>query len=75
MSPARRDTGVGTGKSYSFKVHVYLGTSIEGEGGMETEITNRVGAGWGNWNKCSGVLCISIWGRTMCCNEATRKTD
>ena len=35
----------------------YLGTSIEEEGGMETEIANRVGAGWMNWKKCSGVLC------------------
>ena len=35
----------------------YLGTSIEEEGGMETEITKRVGAGWRNWKKCSGVLC------------------
>ena len=29
----------------------YLGTSMEEEGGMETEITKRVGAGWGNWKK------------------------
>ena len=29
----------------------YLGMS------METEITKRVGAGWRNWKKCSGVLC------------------
>ena len=36
---------------------MYLGTSIEEEGGMATEITKRVGAGWMNWNKCSGVLC------------------
>ena len=35
----------------------YLGTSMEEEGGMETEITKRVGAGWRNWKKCSGVLC------------------
>ena len=35
----------------------YLGTSIEEEGGMETEIAKRVGAGWMNWTKCSGVLC------------------
>ena len=35
----------------------YLGTSIEEEGGMETEIVKRVGAGWRNWKKCSGVLC------------------
>ena len=35
----------------------YLGTSIEEEGGMETEIVKRVGAGWMNWKKCSGVLC------------------
>ena len=31
----------------------YLGTSMEEEGGMETEITKRVGAGWINWKKCS----------------------
>ena len=24
---------------------------------MEKEITKRVGAGWRNWTKCSGVLC------------------
>ena len=35
----------------------YLGTSIEEEGGMETEIAKRVGAGGMNWKKCSGVLC------------------
>ena len=35
----------------------YLGTSMEEEGGMETEITKRVGAGWRNWKKCSGVQC------------------
>ena len=35
----------------------YLITSMEEEGGMETKITNRVGAGWRNWKKCSGVLC------------------
>ena len=35
----------------------YLGTSIEEEGGMETEIAKRVGSGWMNWKKCSGVLC------------------
>ena len=33
----------------------YLGTSMEEEGGMETEITTRVGTGWRNWKKCSGV--------------------
>ena len=35
----------------------YLGTNMEEEGGMETEITKRVGAGWINCKKCSGVLC------------------
>ena len=35
----------------------YLGTSMEEEVGTETEITKRVGAGWRNWKKCSGVLC------------------
>ena len=35
----------------------YLGTTMEEEDGMETEITKRVGAGWRNWKKCSGVVC------------------
>ena len=35
----------------------YLGASMGAEGGMETEITNRVGAGWRNCKKCCGVLC------------------
>ena len=30
---------------------------MEEESGMETEITKRVGAGWRNCKKCSGVLC------------------
>ena len=30
---------------------------MEEECGMETEITKRVGAGWRNWKKYSGVLC------------------
>ena len=66
----------------------YLGTSMEEEGGMETEITKRVGAGWRNWKKCSGVLCDrrmpvklkgkvynAIRGRNVDYNEETRKTD
>ena len=35
----------------------YRQQKIEEEGGMETEIAKRVGAGWMNWKKCSGVLC------------------
>ena len=73
MSLACKDTADGTGKSCSFQIDVHLGTSIEEEGGMETEITHRGGAGLSNCTKCSGVLSISIWGRTMCCNEATGK--
>ena len=40
---------------------MYLGTSIEEEGGVETEIAKRVGAGWMKWKKCSGVLCDKIF--------------
>ena len=38
-------------------ISIKMGTSIEEEGGMETEIAKRVGAGWMNWKKCSGVFC------------------
>ena len=30
---------------------------MEAEGGMETEITKRVGASWRTCKKCCGVLC------------------
>ena len=35
----------------------YIGSSVEETGGMATYITQRVSAAWGNWNRCSGVLC------------------
>ena len=38
---------------------------------METEITNRVGAGWSNWKKCTGVLSISVWAEP--CGEMKRQ--
>ena len=38
----------------SFK---YLGSLIQNYAGIESEITSRIQAGWGNWKKCSGVLC------------------
>ena len=34
-----------------------IGTSIEEEGGVETEIAKRVGPAWRNWKRCNGVLC------------------
>ena len=71
VSPACKDT---RGRNWN-ELLVSNRRSIEDDGGMETEITNRVGSGWINWNKCRGVLSISIWDRTMCCNEATRKTN
>ena len=37
----------------------YLGSSVEQTGGMATEISHRVSAAWGNWKRCSGVLCDS----------------
>ena len=43
------------GESGSFNVDV--GLHQGSEGGMETGITKRVGAGWRNWKNCSGVLC------------------
>ena len=35
----------------------HLGQSVEEKGGMATEISQRVSAAWGNWKRCSGVLC------------------
>ena len=34
----------------------YLGTSMEEEGGMETEITHRVGEGWRKWKKWKSTV-------------------
>ena len=41
----------------------YLGTSMEEEGGMDIEITKRVGAGWKNWKKCSGGMAVKLKGK------------
>ena len=30
---------------------------MEKTGGMTTDISHRVSAAWGNWKRCSGVLC------------------
>ena len=35
----------------------YIGSSVEDTGGMTKEISQRVSAAWGNWKRCSGVLC------------------
>ena len=35
----------------------YLGSTLQSDGGMSTEITKRTQCGWNNWRKMSGVLC------------------
>ena len=35
----------------------YLGSTLQSDGGMRTEITKRTQCGWNNWRKMSGVLC------------------
>ena len=43
--------------SYSFQIPWESGMSIEDEGCMGTEITERVGPGWIHWKKCGRVSC------------------
>ena len=35
----------------------YLGSSLQKEGGVGTEVSRRIQCGWNNWRKMSGVLC------------------
>ena len=35
----------------------YLGSTLQSDGGMSTEINKRTQCGWNNWRKTSGVLC------------------
>ncbi|XP_047000687.1 uncharacterized protein LOC124616424 [Schistocerca americana] len=35
----------------------YLGSYIQRDGGLESEIQHRINCGWNNWRKMSGVLC------------------
>ena len=35
----------------------YLGSTLQSDGGMSTEINKRTQCGWNNWRKMSGVLC------------------
>ena len=35
----------------------YMGSTLQSDGGMSADITNRTQCGWNNWRKRSGVLC------------------
>ena len=35
----------------------YLGSTIQQDGGVQTEVNRRIQCGWTNWKKMSGVLC------------------
>ena len=35
----------------------YLGSTLQSDGGMSTEINKRTPCGWNNWRKIAGVLC------------------
>ena len=35
----------------------YLGSTLQSDGEMSTEINKRTQCGWNNWRKMSGVLC------------------
>ena len=35
----------------------YMGSTLQSDGGMGTDITKRTQFGWNNWRKISGVLC------------------
>ena len=37
--------------------HRILGSTLQSDGGMSTEINKRTQCGWNNWRKMSGVLC------------------
>ena len=35
----------------------YLGSTLQSDGDMSTEVNNRTQCGWNNWRKMSGVIC------------------
>ena len=37
--------------------HRILGSTLQSDGGMSTEINKRTQCGWNDWRKMSGVLC------------------
>jgi len=41
-------------KMDSFK---YLGSTIQGNGEVDVDVSKRIGAGWMKWRLASGVLC------------------
>ena len=52
----------------------YLGTSMEEEGGMETEITKRVGAGWSHLHRYRESLRSSTEGGDLEMHEGAQRT-
>ena len=35
----------------------YLGSTVQNDGDMNTEVRKRTQCGWNNWRKVSGVIC------------------
>ena len=52
--PAITMNGIDIPEGNDFK---YLGSTIQGDGGCETEVKKRMQAGWNNWRKVTGVMC------------------
>ena len=69
------DVGLHQGSALSPYLFLILVGVISEEVGMKTEITIRVGAGWNNWKKCSGVSSIPIWGRTAELRAAMKRQE
>ena len=38
----------------------YLGSIVEERGDIDEDISHRIKAGWQNWKKVFGVLCLSL---------------
>ena len=72
VSPACKDTGVGTGKSHSFPIarDKYRRGRWYGNGNHKAS-----GSRLEQLEECNGVLSISVWDRITCCNEVIIQTD
>ena len=51
------EVSLGTQKIVEKENFRYLGSMMQQDGGIDTDVSHRIQAGWTKWRSASGVLC------------------
>ena len=56
-TPGNIEVSLGTQKILEKENFRYLGSMVQQDGGIDTDVSHRIQAGWTKWRSASGVLC------------------